>query len=118
MLRQHSVHVGKRIQNKLLKIEDELAQLGVHIEFQERKAKLKAAAQIAQVFTHLRDIWLVYSVGKEAIGNWPRIRELLASVGLKREEMITLGLSKMTKLSPKKSITKNRPKKPKKPKKS
>jgi hypothetical protein len=111
MLRQHGVKIGKKIQNKLVKIKDELGALDIDIEFQERRSKLKAAAGIAQAFAYASDIWLLYSVGKEAIGNWPSIRKLLVSAGLTRGEIITLGLSKMTKPSPKRSSTKKKSKK-------
>lgn len=102
------MRVGKRIQNKLFKIDDELADLGVHIEFHQRRAKFKSARGFGAAMRYAADIWLVYSVTKEAIGRWPAIRQLLVSAGMKRDEIITLGLSTMTKANPKKKSARKR----------
>lgn len=42
---------------------------------------------------YIKDIWLFYSVAKEAVRHWPKIRKLMMSVGIRREELVTLGLS-------------------------
>ena len=119
MLRQHRVRVGRQIQRKLLKVEDGLTGLGVHIHFEQTTPKPKAIGHLDQVLNTARDIWLVYSIGKEAIGKFPTIREVLASAGLTRAEIITLGLSETTK-TPKKNSSKTTkaPKKKKTPSKS
>ena len=100
MNRIHAVRIGKRLQNKLERWDDELAVRGIEISINEvRRTKAKAATCyfLYSAMSYARDIWLFYSVSKEAIGKWPKIREWMKTVGFKREELITLGLSKALK---------------------
>lgn len=39
------------------------------------------------------NVWLVFSILKEVIVDWPKIRQFLKNAGLTDDEVITLGLS-------------------------
>jgi hypothetical protein len=103
--RRYSVRIGKRLQNKLERWDDELAGLGIEIEIHHRR-KLKKVAHWASAVSTVQDLWLLYQVSKAAVGHWPQIRDFLKSHGFKREEIVTLGLSKATRPTPKSTMKK------------
>lgn len=107
--RSRSVRINKRLQNKLERWDDELAALGMEFEIYHRKTLKKSAANWAAAVSAVRDIWLFYQVSRVAIGHWPEIHDFLKSHGFKREEIVTLGLSRTTRPTPKKSARKKRP---------
>jgi len=72
----------------------------IKAEFPEALCVCTSIASDAVVY--VRNIWLFYSVTKEAVRNWPKIRKLMTSVGIEQDEIITLGLSKTLKPTPKK----------------
>jgi len=92
-------------------MDDELAVRGIEISIDDYSEKGRRVCHKAghwSTASYIRDIWLFYSVSKEVIGHWPTIREWLTSVGFKREELITLGLSKMLKPVSKNTLRKRK----------
>jgi hypothetical protein len=61
------------------------------------KDRLTVKHKGGEVVEILRNAWLVYSILKEARGNWSKIREVLVDVGLSHYEITTLKLSQYTK---------------------
>jgi hypothetical protein len=93
-----AVHVPKRLRNKLRKIQNELSEQGVDIRFDVRVRRAYKAVGIPtkDVWDTLGHVWLLYNIARTAIGNWRKIREFLINAGLTKDEITTLGLSKLT----------------------
>jgi hypothetical protein len=107
-----TVHVPKRLRNKLLKIENELSEQGVEVRFDVRvKRKYKAGG--IPTWETLGHVWLVFTIARTAIGAWPKIREFLINAGLTKDEITTLGLSKVTTKPKTKAKSKKKSKKEK-----
>jgi hypothetical protein len=102
------VHVPRRLRRKVVKIEQELAEQGVDVEFDvrvRRKAKNGGGLPVWETLGH---VWLVFNIAKTAIGAWPKIRKILMNAGLTNDEIITLGLSRFTRPPQKKKKRKAR----------
>lgn len=112
----HAVHVPKRLRNKLRKIQNELSEQGVDVRFDVRVKRKYHAVGISTkaVWETLGHVMLVFNIAKTARGAWPKIREFLINAGLTKDEITTLGLSKLTA----KTKTKAKPKKKSKKKKN
>ena len=88
------VQVSPNVAERVLSVDDELAQLGVKVE--EAQVRCKAVGVVDAIKT----AWLAYSILKEAKSQWPAIRKVLVNAGLSNSEIITLGLSQYTKKKP------------------
>lgn len=106
---RHSVHVPRRLRNKVVKVDQELAEQGVDVHTSahtQRKTK-SAGFSIHASWETLGHVWLAFNIGKTAVGAWPKIRKILVNGGLRNDEITTLGLSKVTR-QPKKKTRKKR----------
>jgi len=110
---RHSVSVPRRLSRKIAKVEDELREHGVSVEFDvEIRRKAKSAVRVQEIraaWDAVTHAWLVFTILREAIGAWPKIRKILVNAGLTSDEITVLGLSKLTrKPTPTKKLTKAR----------
>ncbi len=102
-MKHYRVHVSLKVGRKVEKVEDELAALGVAVEFHERhRPRVKRRNGGGLPWSALEHAYLVWSIAKTAIGAWPKIRKVLVGAGLSRNEIITLGLSNYTRTPKKK----------------
>src|ERR1700688_2814873 len=113
--KNHRVHVPRRLRNKVLKAKQELCKQGVDVRPTVVHYKGKVAGPgFRETWEVLGHVWLAFNIGKSAIGAWPKIRRVLLKAGLKNDEIIRLGLSKITrqpkKKPPKKKATKKKTK--------
>lgn len=118
---RHTVRVPRRLRNKVLKAEQELAEQGVDVTVDEddwkhghRKARVARSGRFTATVTWevLGHVWLVFSIFRAAVGAWPRIRKILVNAGLTDDEIMTLGLSRITRPPKKKSQKRATKKKP------
>jgi hypothetical protein len=91
-----TVYVTPKVAKKVMKVDDELAELGVGVEYG------RVAYKSSGFFEAVKTAWLLYGIAKEARGNWPAIRRLLLGAGLTRYEITTLGLSDYTRTTKRK----------------
>jgi len=110
----HLVSVSREARRKIAKVADELLEQGVSVEFdvevrtkatsifrvrpvRGRKAKSAFGVQhVNAVWNGVTHAWLVFTILREAIGAWPKIRKLLVGAGLSDDEITVLGLTKLT----------------------
>jgi hypothetical protein len=90
--------VSPKVAKKVMSVNSELADLGVEVE--RHRVKFKS-----DVVGMIRNVWLLYTIAKEAVGRWPQIRKVLVKAGLTPYEITTLNLSQSTK---KKSVEKKK----------
>ncbi len=95
-----TVYVTPKVAKKVMKVDDSLAQLGVSVKYG------RVAYKSAGIFEAVKTAWLLYSIAKEARGNWPAMRKLLVRAGLTRYEITTLGLSDYTRTTKRKAKSK------------
>jgi len=85
------VRVTPNVAKKVLSVKHDLAQLGVEVHQVDVAYEfIKEAVEVAG------RAWLAYSIMKEAMNQWPKIREVLRSAGLSDSQIITLDLAKHT----------------------
>jgi hypothetical protein len=88
------VRVSPKVAKQVMSAHRDLSRLGV--EFHRGSVKRRSW----NLFAVIGDAWLIYSILKEARGNWSAIREVLVDVGLSRYEITTLKLSQYTRKKP------------------
>jgi hypothetical protein len=89
--KHRKVRIPPRLRNKVANVHQKLAEEGVEIELDDRTREPRT--NYLWHTPSVRDMWLVYSISKEAIAQWPKIREILINAGLTGDEITTLGLS-------------------------
>jgi hypothetical protein len=98
---KRTVKVSCEAARKIRKIEDELAELGIYIAREDEdeprpKAKAKSGASVyhyGTIWTTLEHAKLLIEIGILTPTAWATVRKLLKGAGLKRDEIITLGLA-------------------------
>jgi hypothetical protein len=69
---RHSVSVPRRLSRKIAKVEDELREHGVSVEFDvEIRRKAKSAVRVQEIraaWDAVTHAWLVFTILREAIG--------------------------------------------------
>lgn len=88
------VRVSPKVAKKVMSAHGELRKLGVEVD------RLSVKYKGGEVFEVIKNAWLLYSIAKEALGNWPKIIKVLTKVGLSRYEITTLNLSQYTRKKP------------------
>jgi hypothetical protein len=85
------VHVPPKIGKKLKRAKSDLEELGVKV------GRGHVAYKNGGGWEQLGHIWLCFQIAKTAIGNYPKIREILINAGFLKNEIIQLELSKYLK---------------------
>ena len=101
-MKEKMVFVTPKVAKKVMKVHDQLYELGVTVEYG------RVAYKSSGLLEAVKTAWLFYSIAKEANGSWPSIRKLLESAGLSRYEITTLNLSQYTRKTPSKKKTKKK----------
>jgi hypothetical protein len=111
IVKRHRVRVSPLVIGRIAGVKDELAGRGVGVRLEAngtgptagRAARYEARNVPATfVWDVVGHAWLVFSISKAAIGGWPKIRRILVNGGLRDDEIMTLGLSQLTRTSSKK----------------
>jgi serine/threonine protein kinase len=95
--------------DQVLKVEQELSEQGVDVRATVvHRKKFAGGPSFREAWEVLGHVWLAFNVYKTAVGAWPKIRKILVTAGLKNDEIITLGLSKITRQTKKRTRRKEK----------